>query len=198
MLMASANPEDYTNRGRIITPLKDRFGSQIRTHYPARRRTPRLAIMLPGGGLRSTSSPPDGPDQASTVPEYLDRGRRDLLVTWRVRATTSISVQRRQRPPQRGVTTKPSRPTRCGVGLRSGETSALVARVDDLGALAASSMGKIEIESIEDGREGAIMEKPHQGCRPHRLQGHRGAPRAHPRGRRRVRGGRGRPHRRGE
>ena len=34
MLLASANPEDYTNRGRIITPLKDRFGSQIRTHYP--------------------------------------------------------------------------------------------------------------------------------------------------------------------
>ncbi|MEM8747061.1 MAG: sigma 54-interacting transcriptional regulator, partial [Actinomycetota bacterium] len=34
MLMASANPEDYTNRGRLITPLKDRFGSQIRTHYP--------------------------------------------------------------------------------------------------------------------------------------------------------------------
>ncbi|MEJ7563100.1 MAG: sigma 54-interacting transcriptional regulator, partial [Ilumatobacteraceae bacterium] len=33
-LVASANPEDYTNRGRIITPLKDRFGSQIRTHYP--------------------------------------------------------------------------------------------------------------------------------------------------------------------
>jgi len=29
-----ANPEDYTNRGRLITPLKDRFGSQIRTHYP--------------------------------------------------------------------------------------------------------------------------------------------------------------------
>ncbi|MCB0990280.1 MAG: sigma 54-interacting transcriptional regulator, partial [Acidimicrobiales bacterium] len=34
MLVASANPEDYTNRGRLITPLKDRFGSQIRTHYP--------------------------------------------------------------------------------------------------------------------------------------------------------------------
>ncbi len=33
-VVASANPEDYTNRGRIITPLKDRFGSQIRTHYP--------------------------------------------------------------------------------------------------------------------------------------------------------------------
>src|SRR6187549_79715 len=36
MLVASANPEDYTNRGRIITPLKDRFGAQIRTHYPLR------------------------------------------------------------------------------------------------------------------------------------------------------------------
>jgi uncharacterized protein with von Willebrand factor type A (vWA) domain len=34
VLVATANPEDYTNRGRIITPLKDRFGAQIRTHYP--------------------------------------------------------------------------------------------------------------------------------------------------------------------
>src|SRR6188472_4128443 len=34
LVVASANPEDYTNRGRIITPLKDRFGAQIRTHYP--------------------------------------------------------------------------------------------------------------------------------------------------------------------
>ncbi len=34
LLVASANPEDYTNRGRLITPLKDRFGSQVRTHYP--------------------------------------------------------------------------------------------------------------------------------------------------------------------
>src|SRR5438045_9531533 len=34
LMVASANPEDYTNRGRIITPLKDRFGAEIRTHYP--------------------------------------------------------------------------------------------------------------------------------------------------------------------
>ncbi|MCC5697802.1 sigma 54-interacting transcriptional regulator, partial [Klebsiella pneumoniae] len=34
LLVATANPEDYTNRGRIITPLKDRFGAEIRTHYP--------------------------------------------------------------------------------------------------------------------------------------------------------------------
>ena len=34
VIVASANPEDYTSRGRIITPLKDRFDVQIRTHYP--------------------------------------------------------------------------------------------------------------------------------------------------------------------
>ncbi len=44
LLVASANPEDYTNRGRLITPLKDRFGSQIRTHYPLDVET-ELAIM---------------------------------------------------------------------------------------------------------------------------------------------------------
>ena len=38
LVVASANPEDYTNRGRIITPLKDRFGAEIRTHYPLRTR----------------------------------------------------------------------------------------------------------------------------------------------------------------
>ena len=48
MLVASANPEDYTNRGRIITPLKDRFGAQIRTHYPLDVET-ELAVVAPGG-----------------------------------------------------------------------------------------------------------------------------------------------------
>ena len=44
-VVASANPEDYTSRGRIITPLKDRLGSQIRTHYP-RSIDDEIAIML--------------------------------------------------------------------------------------------------------------------------------------------------------
>jgi magnesium chelatase subunit I len=39
LIIASANPEDYTSRGRIITPLKDRFDVQVRTHYPANRET---------------------------------------------------------------------------------------------------------------------------------------------------------------
>ena len=48
LLVASANPEDYTNRGRIITPLKDRFGAQIRTHYPLDVDT-EIAVVAPGG-----------------------------------------------------------------------------------------------------------------------------------------------------
>ena len=54
MLVASANPEDYTNRGRIITPLKDRFGAQIRTHYPLEVET-EVAIAQAGGARRSSA-----------------------------------------------------------------------------------------------------------------------------------------------
>ena len=56
VLVATANPEDYTNRGRIITPLKDRFGAQIRTHYPSdaatELRIAELEASLPGRGDR--------------------------------------------------------------------------------------------------------------------------------------------------
>src|SRR6478672_8343542 len=51
LLLASANPEDYTNRGRIITPLKDRFGSQIRTHYP-------LSLQLETAFMLQEGRPP--------------------------------------------------------------------------------------------------------------------------------------------
>ena len=49
LVVASANPEDYTNRGRIITPLKDRYGAQIRTHYP---QTPEVEIAIMEGEAR--------------------------------------------------------------------------------------------------------------------------------------------------
>ena len=56
LMVASANPEDYTNRGRIITPLKDRFGAEIRTHYPeARTSAENCAVTL------AMSSPTDWP-----------------------------------------------------------------------------------------------------------------------------------------
>ena len=56
LLVASANPEDYTNRGRIITPLKDRFGAEIRTHYPLRAGR-RGGAGRAGGGRWSPTCP---------------------------------------------------------------------------------------------------------------------------------------------
>src|SRR5918994_1875201 len=64
MLVASANPEDYTNRGRIITPLKDRFGSQIRTHYPLEIDT-EVSIAL------AEAVPLEAEGVRVTVPDYM-------------------------------------------------------------------------------------------------------------------------------
>src|SRR6187549_595370 len=65
LLVASANPEDYTNRGRIITPLKDRFGAQIRTHYPLEIST-EVAIM------RQERRPASVGDVHVTMPDYME------------------------------------------------------------------------------------------------------------------------------
>ena len=152
MLLASANPEDYTNRGRIITPLKDRFGSQIRTHYPLdvqteveimRQESAPLDVKLPTGDIKVV------------VPDYLT----EVVATFSHLARASNQVNQRS-----GVSVRLSVSNYEALaanalrrGLRSGERS-IVARVDDLDALAASSMGKIEIESLDEGRDGAIME----------------------------------------
>jgi magnesium chelatase subunit I len=158
MLMASANPEDYTNRGRIITPLKDRFGSQIRTHYPLEVQT-EVDIMLQEAQSLDIETP-NGPVTV-TVPDYLT----DVIATFSHLARSSNQVNQRS-----GVSVRLSVSNYEALsanalrrGLRSGETS-IVARVDDLGALAASSMGKIEIESIDEGRDGAIMESLIKGA----------------------------------
>jgi magnesium chelatase subunit I len=158
MLMASANPEDYTNRGRIITPLKDRFGSQIRTHYPLEVQT-EVDIMLQEAQSLDIETP-NGPVTVS-VPGYLT----DVIATFSHLARSSNQVNQRS-----GVSVRLSVSNYEALsanalrrGLRSGETN-IVARVDDLGALAASSMGKIEIESIDEGRDGAIMESLIKGA----------------------------------
>ena len=69
MLVASANPEDYTNRGRLITPLKDRFGSQVRTHYPLDVET-EVAIVA----QEAQPFEADGRDRRGARPHDRDRG----------------------------------------------------------------------------------------------------------------------------
>src|SRR6202012_6026695 len=65
VLVASANPEDYTNRGRIITPLKDRFGAEVRTHYP-------LSLSAALDLIKQEAEVSwDGTDVGADLPEHL-------------------------------------------------------------------------------------------------------------------------------
>jgi magnesium chelatase subunit I len=148
MLVASANPEDYTNRGRIITPLKDRFGSQIRTHYPLEVET---EIDIVRQEARATSVV--GVDVH--VPDYL----AEVIATISHLARASTHVNQRSGVSVRLSVTNYEALAANALrrGLRAGER-VVVPRVDDLDALAASSGGKIEIESLDEGRDGAIFE----------------------------------------
>jgi magnesium chelatase subunit I len=158
ILLASANPEDYTNRGRLITPLKDRFGSQIRTHYPLDVAT-EVAIMKQEANTLDVQTP-DGAVTV-TVPDYL----ADVVATFSHLARASNHVNQRS-----GVSVRLSVSNYEALaanalrrGLKSGERS-IVARIDDLDALPASSQGKIEIESLEEGREGLILDNLIKGA----------------------------------
>lgn len=147
MLVASANPEDYTNRGRIITPLKDRFGSQIRTHYP-------LDAVTEVQIIRQEARPPSVGDVTVSVPGYMEL----IVATFSQLARSSSQVNQRS-----GVSVRLSvsnYEVMCANalrrGLRLGET-AVVPRICDLDAFASSTGGKIEIEALEEGREGHVL-----------------------------------------
>ncbi|MCU1345186.1 MAG: hypothetical protein JWL70_1452 [Acidimicrobiia bacterium] len=148
MLVASANPEDYTNRGRLITPLKDRFGAQIRTHYP-------LETSTESEIMRQEARPLSVGDVQVRMPDYME----EIVATISHLARQSPHVNQRS-----GVSVRLSvanyetlAANAMRRSLRHGE-KVVVPRVSDLEALAASSSGKIEIESIEEGRDGVILE----------------------------------------
>jgi len=146
VLVATANPEDYTNRGRIITPLKDRFGAQIRTHYPPDTRT-EMAIM------ESEAEIPGGPPSV-TVPRYLAEVVAELSQLARrsphLNQRSGVSVRLTIANYENLVANSVRR------ALRTGEPVA-VPRVSDFAALVSSTQGKIEIEALEEGREADVV-----------------------------------------
>jgi magnesium chelatase subunit I len=149
MLVASANPEDYTNRGRIITPLKDRFGSQIRTHYPLDVDTEMAiaeqeALPLDAQGIRVAV-----PDYMSEIVATLSQLARESP---HINQSSGVSVRLTVANAEVLVANATRR------SLRLGETD-VVPRISDLDALAASTSGKVEIETLEEGRDGEIVEK---------------------------------------
>ena len=147
MLVSSANPEDYTNRGRIITPLKDRYGAQIRTHYP-RALEEEIQIM------EQEHTRFDDVDDAVAVPEYM----KEVIAEITSLARRSPEINQRS-----GVSLRVSIANYETVigsafkrSLRLRETAS--PRISDLPAIVASTNGKVEMESVEEGREFKVVD----------------------------------------
>ena len=136
LVVASANPEDYTSRGRIITPLKDRYAAQIRTHYP-KTRDLELAIV------RQEADVPRVDGISVWVPPFMEEIVAELTFQARaspdVNQSSGVSVRMSIANYETLVANAVRR------ALRAGEAEA-VPRISDLGALAASTNGKIEFE----------------------------------------------------
>jgi magnesium chelatase subunit I len=142
LLVASANPEDYTNRGRIITPLKDRFGAEVRTHYPLRL-DDELALIRQEAVVG-----------VAVVPEHLveviARFTRLVRDAPQVDARSGVSA----RFGIAGVETIAASAVR-RAALTGEETA--VARAVDLPAVVPVGRGKVEFDQLEEGRESEIL-----------------------------------------
>jgi len=141
LLVASANPEDYTNRGRIITPLKDRFGAEIRTHYP-------LELDLETALVRQEAT------LVATVPDHVV----EVLARFARAVRESPAVDVRS-----GVSARfaiAATETVAAAALRRaglmGEDEP-VARIGDAVSVTSTLRGKVEFESGEEGREVEIL-----------------------------------------
>ena len=151
-VIASANPEDYTSRGRIITPLKDRFGAQIRTHYPEEATT-EIAIM------EAEAHPFDRGDPG--VPVEVPAFMKEIVAELSQLARRSSEVSQRS-----GVSVRVTIANHETLGaaalkraVRLGEGSG-APRISDLPAIVASTAGKVELETLGDEtREDRIVEK---------------------------------------
>jgi magnesium chelatase subunit I len=139
MMVATANPEDYTNRGRLITPLKDRFGSQIRTHYPYEVTT-EIEIMYQEAHLPRSAVP-------IVVPWFIDDiiarishvARRSHVISQSSGVSVRLSIANFET-----VVANALRRT-----LRTHD-DVVVPRVSDLSAVVQSTQGKIEFDTMDD------------------------------------------------
>jgi magnesium chelatase subunit I len=142
LVVASANPEDYTNRGRIITPLKDRFGAEIRTHYPVEledevaviRQEARLVADVPGHLL-----------------EILARFTRNLRESQSVDQRSGVSARFSIAGAETVAAAALHRATVQGEDQPVARVVDLETAVDVLG-------GKVEFETGEEGREWDILQ----------------------------------------
>ena len=144
LVVASANPEDYTNRGRIITPLKDRFGAEIRTHYPTELHD-EVAVIRQEAAIDPALV--DVPDH---LVEILARFTRHLRESSSVDQRSGVSARFAIAGAETIAAAALHRATAQG-------EEAAVARVVDLETAVDVLGGKIEFESGEEGREAEIL-----------------------------------------
>ncbi len=153
-IVATANPEDYTNRGRIITPLKDRYGAQIRTHYP-------LEVNQEMEIMDQEASILDLGDYHLNVPDFM----KEIVAEITHHARRSPDINHRS-----GVSVRTSISNYEALvanafrrALRLDEAE-VVPRISDLEYLIPSLQGKIEFEAMEEGQEDKITERIIQGA----------------------------------
>jgi magnesium chelatase subunit I len=146
LLVVTANPDDYTHRGRIVSPLKDRFGTQIRTHYPQTLRE-EIRIMEQESSVFETGVPLLVPTFMKEVVAALTAElRRSSHVNHRSGVSVRYSIGNLETLQAAAVRR----------AARTGEAEA-VPRVVDLPAVLMSSEGRIEFDTIEEGREPEIL-----------------------------------------
>jgi magnesium chelatase subunit I len=146
LLVATANPDDYTHRGRIVSPLKDRFGTQVRTHYPE---TLGDEIRI----MEQEARPPAG-----AAPVRVPRYMQEIIAALTAELRRSPHVNHRS-----GVSVRYSignLETLVAAAVRRAartEEREAVPRVCDLPAVIESSLGRVEFDTIEEGREEEIL-----------------------------------------
>jgi len=136
LVVASANPEDYTSRGRIITPLKDRYAAQVRTHYPPTREL-ELAVV------RQEAKLPQAPGVKVHVPAFIEAIVGEMTLQARsspdVNQASGVSVRMSIANYETLVANALRR------ALKLGEQLA-VPRITDLESIVQSTAGKLELE----------------------------------------------------
>src|SRR5258708_16458880 len=146
---ASAKPEDYTNRGRIITPLKDRLGSEIRTHYP-RDIEHEIEIMEAESVAFETEGIESSCPQfmKEVIAEITHQARRSSDVSQKSGVSVRVSISNFENVNSNAV--------RRAIRLKERQA---VPRVSDLTAVIASPPGKIELDTVGEAREEKSREK---------------------------------------
>jgi magnesium chelatase subunit I len=148
LVVATANPEDYTNRGRIITPLKDRYGAEVRTHYPKNihdeiqiMEQERHRFSDEGFSIQVPMF------MKEIVAELTNASRHSPDVSQRSGVSVRMSINNYETLLSNALKRS----------IRLGEQE-VVPRISDLPSLRASTTGKLELEAVEEGKEDKVIE----------------------------------------